>query len=149
MDHPKPRCHAQPGARATGLRTIPGINSTKATGLEVCNIAGHEPGPSHLGDGCDLRVSMADRSAESTAVGGNLGKSSRCVAVEPEDAARQILGKHSLRRCQQTLAPFAPGEQLGGWPILNFAFLAKFRVGMLEAVQNQQPTVRSMDIESE
>jgi hypothetical protein len=128
---------------------MPGVNGIKATVLEVPNITGRKVRPSHLGDGCDLGISMADRSAESTAVGGNLGKSSRRIAVEPKDAARQILGKHSLRRCQQTLAPFAPGEQLGGWPILNFAFLAKFRVGMLEAVQNQQPTVRSMDIESE
>jgi hypothetical protein len=34
-------------------------------------------------------------------VSGNLRKNSRCVALEPEDAARQIVGKHSFRRCQQ------------------------------------------------
>ena len=90
---------------------MPWVNGVKATVLEVCNIAGRELGSSHLGDGCDLRIGMADRSAESTAVGGNLGKSSRCVAVEPEDAVRQILGKHSLRR-QQPLAALAFGEQL-------------------------------------
>ena len=84
----------------------------KATVFEVCNIAGRESCPSHLGDGCDLRVSMADRSAQGTGVSGNFGKGSRCVAVEPEDAARQILGKQSLRRCQQSLAALAFGEQL-------------------------------------
>ena len=31
---------------------------------------------------------------------------------------------------------------VGGWPILNFAFFAKFRVGMLEANPNLQPAVR-------
>ena len=100
------------GAGATGLRTIPGVNGMKTTILEVYNIAGRELGPSHLGDGCDLRISMADRSAKSTAVSGDPGKSSRCVAVEPEDAARQILGKHGLRRCQQPLTALALGEQL-------------------------------------
>jgi hypothetical protein len=65
-----------------------------------------------LGDGGDLRIGVADRSAEGAAVAGNFRKSSRCVAVEAEDAARQILGKHSLRRCQQAFAAFAFGEQL-------------------------------------
>ena len=55
---------------------------------------------------------MADRSAQGTAVSGNLGKGSRCLTVEPEDAARQILGKHSLRCCQQSLAALAFGEVL-------------------------------------
>jgi len=31
---------------------------------------------------------------------------------------------------------------LGRWPILNFASFAKFRVGMLELIQNQRPPVR-------
>src|SRR5260370_42659670 len=35
-----------------------------------------------------------------------------------------------------------------GWPILNFAFLAKFRAGILEAVQNQQTGERG-EIKSE
>jgi hypothetical protein len=45
-------------------------------------------------------------------VSGNLRKNSRCVALESEDAARQILGKHSFCRCQQPLATLALGEQL-------------------------------------
>ena len=36
--------------------------------------------------------------------------------------------------------------QPGGWPILNFAPFAKFRVGMLEADPNQQPAVREENV---
>jgi hypothetical protein len=39
-----------------------------------------------LGNGFDLRIGMADRSTERTAVGGNLRKNSRRVALEPENA---------------------------------------------------------------
>ncbi|MGA9075273.1 MAG: hypothetical protein WB368_14240, partial [Candidatus Sulfotelmatobacter sp.] len=95
-----------------GSRTIPGVNDIKTTILEVCNIASRELGSSHLGNGRDLRIRVADRSAERTAVSGNLRKNSRCVALEPEDAARQIVGKHSFRRCQQPLSALALGEQL-------------------------------------
>ena len=34
------------------------------------------------------------------------------------------------------------GSSAGGWSILNFAFFAKFRVGILELIKNQQPPVR-------
>jgi hypothetical protein len=66
--------------------SVPGVNGINATILEVCDVAGCELGPANLGDGCDLRVGVADGSAEGAAMSGNLGKSSRCVAVEPEDA---------------------------------------------------------------
>jgi hypothetical protein len=92
--------------------TIPGVNDINATVLEVCDVAGRELGASGLGDGGDLRIGVADRPAEGTAVTGNPRKSSRCIAVEPENAARQVLGKHSLRRCQQPFAALAFGEQL-------------------------------------
>ena len=68
--------------------------------------------PSAPGNGRDLRVRMADRSAERTAVSGNHRKGPRCLALEPEDVARQILRKHSFRRRQQTLSAFALGEQM-------------------------------------
>ena|ERR1019366_5631430 len=76
--------HTHP--RPTGSRTIPGIKDIKATVLEVCNIARRELGPSHLGNGCDLRIGVADRPAERTTVSGNRRKNSRCVTLEPEDA---------------------------------------------------------------
>jgi hypothetical protein len=98
--------------RATGSRTIPGVNDIKTTVLEVCNIARGELGSSHLRNGRDLRIRVADRFAERTAVNGNLRKNSRCVALEPEDVARQILGKHGFGRCQQPVATIALGKQL-------------------------------------
>jgi len=98
--------------QATGLRPIPGVNDIKITVLEVCNITRRELGPSHLGNGCDLSIRVADRSAERTAVSGNRRKNSRCVTLEPQNAAREILGKHSFRRGQQPLATLALGEQL-------------------------------------
>src|SRR5258708_9582093 len=98
--------------RAAGSRTIPGVNDIKTTVLEVCNIARGELGPSHLRNGRDLRIRVADRSTERTSVNSNLRKNSRCFALEPEDVARQILGKHGFRRCQQPLATLALGEQL-------------------------------------
>jgi hypothetical protein len=81
-----------------------------ATVLEVCNIAGRELGPSHLGDGCDLRISVADRSAEGAAVSGNLGKSSRCVAVEPEDAAA---------KSSANIASAAASNPSRRWPLVS------------------------------
>ena len=84
----------------TGSQTIPGVNDIKATVREVCNIARRELGRSHLRNGRYLRIRLADRSAERTAVSGNLRKNSRCVTLEPEDSARQILGKHRFRRGQ-------------------------------------------------
>ena len=96
--------------QATGSRTIPRVNDIKTTVLEVCNIARRELGSSHLGYGRDLRIRVADRSAERTAVSGNCRKNSRCVALESEDAARQILGKHSFCRCQQPLSALALPE---------------------------------------
>jgi hypothetical protein len=105
-------------SQAQGSRTIPGVNNIETAVLEVCNIARREFRPSHVGNGRDLCIRVADRSAERTAVNGNLRKSSGCVALEPEDAARQILGKHSFGRCQQPLAAFALGEQLN--PIKDF-----------------------------
>jgi hypothetical protein len=98
--------------RATGSRTIPGVNNIKTTVLEVCNIARGELGLSHLCNSRDLRIRVADRSAERAAVNGNLRKDSRCVALEREDVARQILGKHGFRRCQQPVTTLAFGEQL-------------------------------------
>src|ERR1035438_10645587 len=104
--------------QATGSRTIPGVNDIKTTILEVCNIASRELGSSHLGNGRYLRIRLADRSAERTAVSGNLRKNSRCVTLEPEDSARQILGKHRFRRGQQPLATLALIEQFNA--IKNF-----------------------------
>src|ERR1035437_298251 len=98
--------------RHTSSRTIPGVYDLKTTVLKVCNITRGEPGSSHLGNGRDLRIRVADRSAERTAASGNLGEHSRCLALKSEDATRQILGKHSFRRCQQPLATLAFGEQL-------------------------------------
>jgi hypothetical protein len=95
----------------TGSQTIPGVNDIKATVREVCNIARRELGRSHLRNGRYLRIRLADRSAERTAVSGNLRKNSRCVTLEPEDSARQILGKHRFRRGQQPLATLALSEQ--------------------------------------
>jgi hypothetical protein len=75
------------GSQHDGL--MPVIKSLAAVlVLEVRNVASRELGPSHLGNGCDLRIRMTDRSAEGAAVSGNPGKSSRCGAVEPEDAVR-------------------------------------------------------------
>jgi len=99
-------------SRATGSRTIPGVNDIKTTVLEVCNVARGELGSSHLRNGRDLRIRVVDRFAERTAVNGNLRKNSRCVALEPEDVARQILGKHGFGRCQQPFATLAVGKQL-------------------------------------
>jgi hypothetical protein len=62
------------------------------------------------------RVTIGDMVA--LTVSGHLRKTSGCVALEPEDAARQILGKHSFGRCQQPLAAFALGEQLN--PVKDF-----------------------------
>ena len=81
-------------------RTIPGINDLKTTVPEVCNIARRELSPSHLGNGGDLRIRVADRSAQRTAVRGNPRKGTRCIAVKPEDSARQVLFKQGFGSCQ-------------------------------------------------
>ena len=113
-----PQSHSAWHAMAEHLRTKPGVNDIYAAVVEIGNIARRELGPSHLGNSRDLRIRVADRSTERTAVNGNLRKNSRCVALEPEDGARQILGKHGFRRCQQPLATLALGEQLNS--IKNF-----------------------------
>jgi hypothetical protein len=104
-------------AMAEHLRTNPGVNDIYAAVVEIGNIARRELGPSHLGNGRDLRIRVADRSAEQTALSGNFRKRSRCVALEAEDAARQIFGKHSLCRGQEPLATLSLGDQLD--PIEN------------------------------
>ena len=91
---------------------IPGVNDIQAAVPEICYIATREFGSSRLGDGCDLRIRVADRTAKSTALSGNPRKHSRGVALETEDAPRQVLGKHCLRCCKQFLAALAFGEQL-------------------------------------
>jgi len=70
--------------QATGSRTIPGVNDIKTTILEVCNIASSELGSSHLGNGHDLRIRVADRSAERTAVSGNLEKTRAASLSNPK-----------------------------------------------------------------
>jgi hypothetical protein len=84
------------------------------------NIARREPGSSHLGNGCDLRIRVTDGSAERTTVSSNPRKNSRSVALETEDAACQILGKHSFRRSQQAFAALALAQQFN--PIKDFCF---------------------------
>ena len=91
---------------------IPGVNEVETAIFEVCDIAGRELSPSHLRNGCNLRIGMIDRSAKGAAVSGDLRKNSRCVAVESEDTACQIFGEHSLGGGPQTFAALAPGEQL-------------------------------------
>jgi hypothetical protein len=59
-------------SHATVSRTIPGVNDIKTAVLEVCNITRRELGPSHLGNGRDLRIRVADGSAERTAASRNL-----------------------------------------------------------------------------
>ncbi len=106
---------SRPSDRATtemGSRAVPGVNDVKTTILEVFDIARGELGPSHLGNCRDLRIRMADRSAEGTALSRNLGKNSRCVALEPKNAPRQVLREHSFRRHQQPFAALALGQQL-------------------------------------
>jgi hypothetical protein len=98
------------GYRA-GSGAIPRVNEVETAGFEVCDVAGRELSSSHLRNGCNLRIGMIDRFAEGAAVSGDLRKNSRCVAVEAEDTARQILGEHSLGGCQQALAALASGEQ--------------------------------------
>jgi hypothetical protein len=98
--------------KVTGSRTIPRVNDRETTVIEIFNIARRELGSSHLGDGCDLRIRVTDRSAERSTVGSSLGKNARGLALEPEDATRQILGKHSFCRCQQPLSALPLGEQL-------------------------------------
>ena len=44
-----------------------------------------------------------------------------------------ILGCDLHTRYQQVAMLDTDTGELDGWPILNFAFFAKFRVGMLEA----------------
>jgi len=101
-----------PSAYIGSSRTIPGVNDVKTTVLEVRNIARRELGPVHSCNRRDLRIGVADRSAERTAVSGNLRKHSRSLTLKPEDAPRQILGKHGFRRGQQPLATLALGDQL-------------------------------------
>ena len=98
--------------RHTSSRTIPGVYDLKTTVLKICTIARGESGASHLGDSRDLRIGVADRSAERTAASGNLGEHSRCLALKSEDATRQILGKHSFRRCQQPLSALAVSSSI-------------------------------------
>jgi hypothetical protein len=90
---------------------IPGVNKVEIAACEICDIAARELRPADLSDGCDLRICMSDRSAETTPVSGDLRKNSGGIAVKSEDAALQILGEHSLRGCQQALAALASGEQ--------------------------------------
>jgi pimeloyl-ACP methyl ester carboxylesterase len=99
-------------ASFTASRDVPRVNDIKTTLLEVTNVARRQLGPLHFGDGRDLRIRVADRSADRAPVSGNPGKSSRCIALEPEDAPCQVLGKHGFRRFQPPLATFALGEQL-------------------------------------
>jgi hypothetical protein len=65
-----------------------------------------------LGYGRALRIRVANKSAERTPVSGNRGENSLCVALKPEDAARQIFRKHSFG-CRKQCLPCLPlGEQL-------------------------------------
>jgi hypothetical protein len=77
---------------APGSQTIPGVNNIQPAVLEVCHVTRREFRPSHSGDGRDLRIRVADRSAERKTMSGNLRKNSRGFAFEPEDSARQVLG---------------------------------------------------------
>jgi len=99
-------------ASFTALRDVPSVNDIKTTLLEVTNVARRRIGPLHFGDGRDLHIRVADRSADRAPVSGNPGKSSRRIALEPEDAPCQVLGKHGFRRFQPPLATFALGEPL-------------------------------------
>src|SRR4029077_13132574 len=94
---------SRPSDRTTtemGSRAIPWVNDVNTTILEVFNIARGELGRSHSGNGRDLRIRMADRPAEGTSLSGNLRKNSRCIALEPKNASRQVLRKHRFRRHQ-------------------------------------------------
>ena len=78
------------------LRSVPRVNEIKITVSEVDNIARRQPGPSHLGNRCDLRVCVADRFAERATLSSNSRKGSGGVTLKPEDAACEILGFNSI-----------------------------------------------------
>src|SRR5260370_7084047 len=92
--------------------SIPRVNNIQTTVHEVYSIACREFCTSRLGNGRNRRSGVADRSAESAAVSSNLRKNSGRVALEAENTAREILGKHSVRRRKQSLTTFALRQQL-------------------------------------
>ena len=96
----------------TKSQTLPGIDEINPAIFEIHNITRREFRASYLGNGCDLRIGVTDRFAQRTTPGGNLRKRSRCIALEPEDSPRPILGKHGFRRRQQSFATLALGDQL-------------------------------------
>ena len=61
-------------ASFTALRDVPSVNDIKTTLLEVTNVARRRIGPLHFGDGRDLHIRVADRSADRAPVSGNPGK---------------------------------------------------------------------------
>src|SRR5260370_39518635 len=91
--------------------SIPRVNNIQTTVLEVSSIACREFCTSRLGNGRNLRIRVADRSAESAAGSSNLRKNSGRVALEAENTARENLATHSVRGREPTLPTLSVRRQ--------------------------------------
>ncbi len=79
---------------------VPRIHHLKTAVFEVFNISRRESGAPYQCNGRNLRFGVADRFAPATPPRGNLGKYSCRLALEPDNTARQVLGKRGFRRRQ-------------------------------------------------